>query len=431
MVIFQQKDERDRTWERLVNKGKRDMSAMIAERIRQARLAAGLTLDETAQRLAKRGQPITGAALSKYEHGKSAPRAQLLLLLAQALDVKPSYFLTEPQTQIEWLAFRKHAALGERQQLRAQAVAARVAEGQIWLQSTLYPEAQAPIIRRAASTLEAVDEAALEVRAAWGLGDAPIESVTQVAEDHGCIVVGWRAAPDGFDGLSGWAHTGDERAPVAIVHLGVSHDRRRFNLAHELGHLMLIVNGADDKTQERFAHRFAAAFLVPPAVVRRELGAHRKRLSYDELGLLKTKYGLSMQAWARRARDTGVIDQSAYTTWCKDFASRGWRKAEPYTFEGQEEPQRLRQMTLHAFAEGVITEERAHELCPGAVSPQPASRLPERRYTARELMRLPREERDRILALAAAEAEAEYRTNKELTALEAFGGDDLYDEYPE
>lgn len=407
------------------------MGAIIAERIRQARLAAGLTLSETAHRLADLGQPITGAALSKYEHGKSTPRAQLLLKLAQALEVKPSYFLAETQTQIEWLAFRKHAALGERQQLRAQAVAERIAEGQLWLQTALYPDTQPQTLRRVASTLEEVDAAALELRVVWGLGDAPIESVTQAAEDHGCIVVGWQAAPDGFDGLSGWAQTGDERAPVAIVNLGVPDDRRRFNLAHELGHLTLIVNGADDKTQERFAHRFASTFLVPPAAAKRELGMRRRRLALDELGLLKTKYGLSMQAWARRARDVGIIEESYYTAWCKDFSSHGWRKDEPYSFEGQEEPQRLRQMTLRALAEGVITEERARELCPEVVTSQPTPKPLGQRYTARELMRLPREERNRILAEAAREAEEEYHTSKDLTDFEAFGEDDLYDEYPE
>ena len=51
-----------------------------------------------------------------------------------------------------------------------------------------------------------------------------------------------------------------------------------------------------------------------------------------------------------------------------------------------------------------------------------------RRWTAAELRQLPAAERDAILAAAAALAEAEYRTNPELTAFEAFGKDDLYGE---
>lgn len=51
--------------------------------------------------------------------------------------------------------------------------------------------------------------------------------------------------------------------------------------------------------------------------------------------------------------------------------------------------------------------------------------------TARELLKLPLEERDRILSAQAALAEQIYRNDPELTVFEAFGEDDFYDEYPE
>ena len=46
-------------------------------------------------------------------------------------------------------------------------------------------------------------------------------------------------------------------------------------------------------------------------------------------------------------------------------------------------------------------------------------------------MKLPREERNRILAQSAALARDVYATNKDLTDFEAFGDSDLFDEYPE
>ncbi len=51
---------------------------------------------------------------------------------------------------------------------------------------------------------------------------------------------------------------------------------------------------------------------------------------------------------------------------------------------------------------------------------------PERRWTAAELRRLPAEERNAILAAAAALAADEYRNDIALTAFEAFGEGDLY-----
>lgn len=60
-------------------------------------------------------------------------------------------------------------------------------------------------------------------------------------------------------------------------------------------------------------------------------------------------------------------------------------------------------------------------------TPHPAGQ----RYTARELLALPREEREHILLAAAEAAEAEYRENHALSDFEAFGEKDLYDEHPE
>jgi hypothetical protein len=51
---------------------------------------------------------------------------------------------------------------------------------------------------------------------------------------------------------------------------------------------------------------------------------------------------------------------------------------------------------------------------------------PNRSWTAHELRALPREERDAILRAAAALAEADYRTDAELTAFDAFGEGDLH-----
>lgn len=49
-----------------------------------------------------------------------------------------------------------------------------------------------------------------------------------------------------------------------------------------------------------------------------------------------------------------------------------------------------------------------------------------RRWTAAELRRLPADQRDAILAAAAATAAEEYRNDPALTAFEAFGQQDLY-----
>ena len=51
-----------------------------------------------------------------------------------------------------------------------------------------------------------------------------------------------------------------------------------------------------------------------------------------------------------------------------------------------------------------------------------------KKLTAQELRRLPAHERDAFLETAAKQAEQDYRCDRQLTAFEAFGKDDLHGE---
>jgi hypothetical protein len=65
-----------------------------------------------------------------------------------------------------------------------------------------------------------------------------------------------------------------------------------------------------------------------------------------------------------------------------------------------------------------------HHLEPSAARPHEAEEP--RRWTIPELLALPSDERDVIIEAQAALAEHDYRNDPELTALDAFGPDDLY-----
>ncbi len=68
---------------------------MIGDRLRQARLAKGLTLDQVSVQLGALDQPMTKAGLSRYEHNNSTPPPTLLLKLACVLGVTSRHFLQE------------------------------------------------------------------------------------------------------------------------------------------------------------------------------------------------------------------------------------------------------------------------------------------------------------------------------------------------
>lgn len=399
---------------------------MVGERIKQARVVAGMTQDEVVAALKRHGQPLTKAGLSKYERGGSVPKALMLRALAKVFGVSAAYFVEEPEVKVTWLAFRKASTLRATEQTRIRTVAAAHVEAFVSLRHALEPDRELPHATRSrVSSPEDAEAAAQELRKSWHLGDQPIESVACAIEDAGGIVVESGDAERSFDGLSGWVKM---TTPVVVVNSSAKDDRRRFSLAHELGHLFMDVGDVDSRSEEKLAHRFAASFLVPAATAKRELGVKRRRLDVRELAMLKLKHGLSMQAWVYRAADLGIIDQAHCRSIFAEFSARGWRKEEPVKFQGKEQPTRLRQLTVRAFAEGLLTSAQAERICPNVMQ-ECAEALPSVPgcMDARSLMKLPQDERECLMEQAAALVQSDYNPDGALTGFEALGAEDHRD----
>lgn len=399
---------------------------LIGRRIRQARIASGLTQDETVVALAEYCVSLTKAGLSKYERGGSMPKPTALRGLAKVFGVTAGYFLEDREVEVDWLAFRKAARLSKTNQEKVKAVAESYIDAFLSLRDALEPHREAePMPPVVVKTAAGTETAAMELRNHWKLGLQPIESVTSAIEDGGGIVVEVDGENDLFDGLSGWAN---ETIPLIVVSSSVADDRRRFSLAHELGHLVMKIKARiDEKAEERWAHRFAAAFLVPEEVARRELGEKRRHLDLRELQLLKLKHGLSMQAWIFRAADLGIIDESHKRTLFAEMGSRGWRRVEPVKFDGQEQPTRFRQLVVRALAEGLISRAQAERLCPNVTREAETSAPPVGGMDARSLHRITKADRKRLLEQAAALVSKDYEDGGDLTGFEALSEEDHHD----
>ena len=383
---------------------------MLGERLRQARLAAGLSLEGLAERLER---PVTKQALSKYERGLSQPPPSRIADIAAALNVRASSLLAEPDVEIEWIAYRKLQRLSKSRQEQVTAVATQRLESEVRLRELFHladrhdlPE---PIQVQHARDCE---YAAAVLRMRWNLGDRPVDSLVEQIEEHGCAVVAW---PEewGFDGLSGWA----DRTPVLVLNEAAPADRLRFNAAHEIGHLVMKRTG-DEKQDEAFAHRFAASFLLPAEAARRELGSRRRELTIDELGLLKQRWGLSMQAWIRRAHDLEIISGQLYRRLNMRFRQEGWHRDEPVEYKRDESPTLLRRLVLRALAERMITSGEADRLYPGSASIGEPTQA--RRQSLRELARRPLEERHQTIQAAGIAVDAD-----EVQAWDETAGDGL------
>lgn len=143
------------------------------------------------------------------------------------------------------------------------------------------------------------------------------------------------------------------------------------------------------------------------------------RIEFDELLLLKHKYGMSMQAWLRRAKDLGIISFSWYKNTFVLFRKHGWHRREPGKQVAPEQPLRFKLFVLRAMAESIISRERAEELCPGLVS---IDAKEEKMAKAKQIAALSLDERRKLLEAAAERAAIEYESDKELSAFTELDG---------
>lgn len=364
---------------------------MSNPRLKQLRLARGLSLEELAAEL---GGIVTKQALSKYEQGKARPSPLVLNKLAAVLRVKAAHLWNEPTVNVEFVAYRKRSALPKREQEKVESLTIHMLEERVRLQSLTEQAGQVdlPIKRWAVQKLEDAECAAEELRRNWNLGLDPIASFVSVLEDHSIQVVEIDA-DDRFDGISAIASDDEGRTlgAAVVTRRGVPGERQRLNLAHELGHLILNVAAKVD--EEKAAFRFGAALLAPAVAVLRETGTKRTLIQTAELLLLKRRFGLSMQALLFRLRELRVITESNYKQWCMDINRLGWRKQEPGELP-PEQPQWLRQQVLRLLAEGLISREDAET----ALGETVEADLPLSLIERRAFLKLPLEERRRIMA---------------------------------
>ena len=326
---------------------------MIGERLKVARHRAGLSTRALAS-----AAGVSAMAVSKYERGLDVPGSDVLIRLARSLDVKVEFLLRRVDVRLAEASFRSHRALPAKQKRTVLAEVQDFAERYVQAAELFgrVVEPDLPSVR--VKELGEAEAAANRLRKHWALGEGPIDNLTAAMEAHG-VLVGLVDGDLRFDAATVRTE-GEPSLPVVVVHRDVPGDRQRFSMAHELGHLVMQPDPGVD--EEKAAHRFAAALLVPAAAARAELGEKRAGLGMLELHLLKHKYGLSMQGWVIRAADLGIISPATAVRLHRGFRSRGWHKEEPGDQIAPEEPERLKLLVLRALAEDLISETRAAEL---------------------------------------------------------------------
>lgn len=316
----------------------------IGSRLKLARARKQMSMRSLAKQAG-----ISAMSVSKFERDEMMPRQSTLLNIAKALTVQPEFFFREIKVETLEPAYRKRSKLTKRAQKAIEAEVLDHLERYLTIEQILQlHDTDTPSFPRfAIHDLEEIEAISETLRHQWDLGLGPIDSLAARLEDHGVKIIALYDH-EGFDGFSCWAN---KKVPVIVFNQDLPGDRQRFTIAHELGHLVL--SATDDLDQEE-ANRFAAAFLVPRTAAIAKLGRSRSNLDFGELRILKREFGVSIQAWVRRAYDLGIITSSTYQRSFRRIGALGWRTSEPEDLPPVH-PQRFELLVHQALAEELIT----------------------------------------------------------------------------
>lgn len=305
----------------------------VSDRLKTAREARGIM---SAAALAEM-VGVSRAAMSLFERGEQSPSADTLARISTVLNLPVHHFLQPQSTATEKLFFRSLSSA-------TQGIRRRAARRQAWLRDICkfleryirFPKLNIPdldfsddprVIRQSD-----IEVAATRTRRHWGLGDGPISNVAWLLENNGFVVTRSDLGADDLDAFSQWAS--DLERPFVIVGTEKgSATRSRFNLCHELAHMLMHRNVAPSLTEnaavfkliEDQANRFASAFLMPASTFAPEV----PYASLDVFKHLKPRWQVSIAAMIHRFEDLDLLKgEEARRLWI-NLSRRGWRSSEP------------------------------------------------------------------------------------------------------
>ena len=339
----------------------REASALFdPARLRLARQLSGWSRAELARQAG-----VSAAAISQFEGAVSRPKPATLAKLTLVLGVPARFFAGTPTATLlpstDESFFRSLRRTTLRDRERATAHASLLAQLVRSIESrVVLPQFTAieDVALGPGDRVERAEDAAALVRKLWSVPHGPIDDVVRLLEQHGIVVCRIPLLTNDVDAFSLAA------GPRPLVLLGADkgvYERSRLDAAHELGHMLMHAHDPEpaEPALERQAQRFAGALLLPADALRAEWPG--KRLDWNHLAQMKTRWGLSMAAILYRARELALLSPTAHQNAMKYLSRKGWRVREPGTRRAPEEPallcEALSLLSSHAISLDTLTDE--------------------------------------------------------------------------
>ena len=315
------------------------------ERLKNARLLRAKTITSLAEETG-----ISKQSISLYENGENKPEYMRSVSMAKALDVPVAFFFSKDpcQTKTPATYFRSLASATKltrmSQSIKLEYVAKmyealleyinfpildlpRIAYSGIY---NLYDEASL------AAMSNEIETVAGKLREYWGIGSGPVGDLQYILESHGVIVTGFDTAIDAVDAFSQRTIMNDNEVCFIAVDQGRKPEGRiRFDMAHELGHLLIhpwsedidSLSKEEFKLRETEANLFASTLLLPRDTFGKEVSRYPTEVDYYLW--LKNKWKVSVQAMMYRARQLNIISGNQFQYMMRQVSKKGWRKTEP------------------------------------------------------------------------------------------------------
>jgi Zn-dependent peptidase ImmA (M78 family)/DNA-binding XRE family transcriptional regulator len=295
---------------------------------------------------------VSSATVSKWRAGNQAPEREALDRLAGVVNVTAEWFTRPTVAKVSLPLFRSNAS--------AHVAAREMLEARLeWAQDIAlalmefvdYPELNLPTRTYTDPeqiTTEDIEQAAGECRDLWRLGRSVIQDLALAAEGAGVIIIREETGVAQIEGLSAWSK--DLGKPIILLSADKDNGyRSRFDLAHELGHLVLhrYIKRPTERDRykllEQQAHRFAGALLLPAETFANEV---RLPVTMDDLLLLKRRWGVSAAAIIMRLHALELLTEDEKLSLFKRRSARWGAKSEPGDGDRAPEHPRLLRRTV-------------------------------------------------------------------------------------
>ena len=307
--------------------------ALIPDRLQIARKAKLMTQTDLAAEV-----ELTRQAISSFEQGSKRPEGATLAKIASALEQPISYFLGasyEPFGQFSPKNYRAFGSSTKKKNEQSDSFSGWTASVAAYLSEKInFPDPHVPTVPSPRNGQfyeeEEIEMAAELVRSEWGLGVGPIGNLSKLIESKGVFICHIPMIHESINAFSFWS------GPKPFIITSAENTtavRRRFDLAHELGHLVLhqgvseseLEHGPTLKKIEGEANRFASAFLLPRISYPNEVFSTR----LDSFVELKSRWKVAVSAQVYRCDELRLFTEKQILNLRKQISFKKWRTKEP------------------------------------------------------------------------------------------------------